>query len=947
MLTHVRISLAVLIAVAVYAAVSPPFRADAMEQSQPEPILVEDFNTGLPPIMRTSFGTAGEFRFITPIAPNPHDQNADFDPDLLPSPTLKLAKADGRACTPGESFTSTTAPDRIRIENKQGRFFIVNWTTGAGFENTPVYRISVDVPGETLGSVDLPPSAYRQWGRTWPIKFIVERDPALWARMLAAGEMTLWEVADELRTRFGLCDNELRDLLVSAFPDAADDQVAEVVNGICQDVELFPTTKIADKATRDALALFDMSTGRMVFVGDTAILRSLFINDVIASRQSPAAPYGYLRKITSIRKSKGIYTLETVQAKFTEAIKVGKLQASGPLLLGSSEAASIQNSRSALNGGAIAASFDEGDQYTFKEHIETTINLDGGDDEIGGTGTVTVIGDVYINAGYNIGAGIEWCGVVPCADRLEAWMGFEQKTDLRIIGDFQGKVHKEIAYPVPMEPIFFMIGPLPVILVPEVNVIVGVDGKAQIDFEFKAGSEVTMKPYLKWTDDNGGTWQDLTKIDDPLSKTYSDVDITGTIEMEVFAKLDAALLLYGAIGPSMDGGLGVGARAPSREGRLWEIYGHAKVGIGLRSVITELFDIGSPREALLDEEFQITEAQNAKPDCSGRDGVIPVDIDSRVFLGPSGNGIGGYFNCTDPDGDSSQLEYAPQSSDPADRFSNMWTRFLTADQRTVRITATDQDGETEEVVLTFKPQNTLPVISPYAATNTVGVGVQYFINAIVYDWELRDYLDCDGFEGFGGVSFHVEAPNTAVEFGGDFNCSAEVVFASPGPHTILIAARDKDNGYSEQLVTVNVTAAPADTAPVIDRSSINFSAVARTQVFRTGDSSIIVCFPGNICPLPNGENIDIPGQTLFDYILPFHLNFDATDSGGQDLTKKWYCRWVANTAVTAEMNQNPDGSFGCSQAPPGAPIFVWGTVTDGTTTIYTDMRTYVLGSGLT
>ena len=453
-----------------------------------------------------------------------------------------------------------------------------------------------------------------------------------------------------------------------------------------------------------------------------------------------------------------------------------------------------------------------------------------------------------------------------------------------------------------------------------------------------------MKPYIKWTEDQG--WQDLSQIDDPLEKTFLYANITGTIEAEAYAKLDAALLLYGVVGPSMDGSLGIGAKGQTGASPLWEVYGHANVGIGLRSSITELFGLDSPREDILDKTFDIAEAQNQKPVCSARGGVIPVDIDSRIFLGPSGNGLGGYFNCADPDGESSQISYSASSSH-GDLINNMWTRFLTADERTVTVTATDQDGESAQVTLIFKPQNALPVITPYAATNTVGVGVQFFINALVYDWEKRGYLDCGSFSSTEGVKFLVQSPNTSIAFADDFNCSAEVVFASPGAHTILITARDRNGGYSEQPVTVNVTAAPTDPAPVIARSSIDFSAVARRSIRKSGDIQLIICEPGDICALPNGESIDIPGQTLFDYILPFHLNFDATDSGGQTLTKKWYCRWVATNAVTAEMTQNPDGSFGCGQAPPGAPIFVWGTVTDGTTTIFTDMRTYILGSGLT
>ena len=151
----------------------------------------------------------------------------------------------------------------------------------------------------------------------------------------------------------------------------------------------------------------------MVFAGDTSLLRNLHINDVIVSRQGPAAPYGYLRKVTSIRKGKGIYTLETFQAKFTEAIKVGTLQVSGPLEPGSNADDAGQNKLFAPSRNSFGDTIDIGNQIPFTRHIDEVINLDGGDDEIGGTGTIRVVGDIEIRAGYNIGAGIELCTTPP------------------------------------------------------------------------------------------------------------------------------------------------------------------------------------------------------------------------------------------------------------------------------------------------------------------------------------------------------------------------------------------------------------------------------------------------------------------------------------------------------------------------------------------------------
>ena len=109
------------------------------------------------------------------------------------------------------------------------------------------YRVRVVVADLELGSIDLAPPQYGSFGRTWPIKFLIEKDAELKTQILAAAGMSLWEVADDLRSEFGLCDDELRQLLLAFYPDASDEQIAEVVNGVCQEVILQPNTKIVDK----------------------------------------------------------------------------------------------------------------------------------------------------------------------------------------------------------------------------------------------------------------------------------------------------------------------------------------------------------------------------------------------------------------------------------------------------------------------------------------------------------------------------------------------------------------------------------------------------------------------------------------------------------------------------------------------------------------------------
>jgi len=871
-----RTFLAVLFAVVTYAGVFPSLQADATGSGASGSLLVNDFESEMPWRLNATFNTPGEFRFITPIAPNPHDAMADFDGSLLSYLTVSVCRVAGTECLPVRTFnSSSSSSERLRIESKSslGSYYIVNWDASRIVDNTSIYRITVDAAGIELGTVDLGPSLYKPFGRTWPIKFIIEKDAALRIQVLAASGTSIWEVADNLRSELGICGDDLSELL-STYPNATAEEIEMVVNGVCQIVEIPNTTKIADAATRDALSFYDAATGRMWFAAETSLLKQLNVNDVLVSKPSEAAPHGYLRKVISIRKDKGMYIVDTVQAKIYEAITRGTLQIGGTLLPSGGASIAREPASSSAKGGAITASLDEGDQLTVDQPIDVTFNLEEEDGDVSGTGTIRVTGHVFIKAGYNIGAGIEPCVGLPpvCVDRLEAWMGFEQKSNLRVVGTFKGEVKKEeTIYPVPMQPIIFFIGPIPVVLVPQMSVIVGVEGKAQIDFEFAAVSDVTMKPYIKWTEDEG--WKDLSTIDDPLEKTFLDADITGTIEAEAYAKLDAAILLYGVVGPSMDGSLGIGGKAQFGASPLWQVFGHAEVGIGLRSSITELFGVDSPREAILDETFLIKEAENQAPVFSNvRTGLIPVDVNSPVYLGPrsSPTSLQGYYEVRDPEGTPFDRTVTLNGQTIADTVT-----FATPGLRTIKVTATDSDGESASIFLAIDVRNSIPILTVTPPSGEIAAGDQFILTARAYDPE-------DGFLPCSRISWNVVAPDVRQVSSSTSSCKASVIFNVQGVRQVKVRATDSFGVAFEHVVNVNVGPPPANRKPVIDIDSF------KVYAFRGPRSD--ECAIGLFCEAPDNSLLSNGEPGSGEYDPPLYMEMNVTDPEGDPFIVQWFCQ---------------------------------------------------------
>jgi hypothetical protein len=577
--------------------------------------------------------------------------------------------------------------------------------------------------------------------------------------------------------------------------------------------------------------------------------------------------------VTSIRKSRGIYTLETVQAKFTEAIKRGTIQTSGPLEPADDLNNADQSQPFAPEGRSTE--FDIGQSIPFKRHIDVTINLDGGDDEIGGSGTVNVVGDIEIQAGYNIGAGIELCRTPPfaCADRVEAWMGYVHKSNLRVIGKFDGHLHKEFSYPIPMSPIFFMIGPIPVWIVPEVNVIVGLDGTAHVDFEFNAGAQSTVKPYIKWTEDEG--WKDLTAFA-PISHSYADVKFAGNAELEGYAKLDAALLLYGVIGPSMDGSLGIVGKAQTGQSPFWEIHGHVKAGIGLKSVFMDLFDVNA-HEDLFEDTFHIAESENLPPQFSNvRTTPIAARLNSPINIGQYDAFGQGAFDLSDPEGDAITQITAKDGDVVIPDLKN--ATFSQAGNHTIRVTATDVHGATSDPieikVFVFVPPNTLEL---WPSATTIPAGVQFFATITAHD-DTDKPVPCGAFT----LSLQVTAPDVATRHGGAGNCVAWVRFNQTGTRTLTVNATDGYGTIISKSVNVIVTAVPASPYPEIPEGDvINLSVMSRRGPF-----SIVCPDPNYLCEAPSDVYLYNGVAGSGDYVPPLFMSVRTTDSTD---SVEWHC----------------------------------------------------------
>jgi hypothetical protein len=884
------------------------------------------------------------FHFLEPLGSEAGNA-ARFDPSLLEELVVDICRVEASSCTPVKTLTSQSSlSERLRIGSTSGTgsYYLANWDVSKVKLSPWTFRVRVTVAGLQLGSIDVGPNVYKSFGRTWPIKFRVEKHPKVRVRVLHLHGQSASQIANAIKLEFQLGPDDVRTLLANDLEPFSDEEIDLAIKGVFQPAVIPATTKVADAATQAALTAFDPATGRMTFGTSTSTLGALKVGDVLVGEPITVAPNGYLRYVTAITKpKKGPIVVETRQALINETIRVGTLDAAAQLepddLLRTESMPGVTFSGSSARQMTAMAGFgalDVGDGYSFHETIDVTIDGSASSEGVTGNGTIHIKGRLDFNAGWNIGFGVEDCfDEFPpvCVDRFEAHLGMDASSDIHVDGNFNGHMEKEYVLSTHyFKPIIFFIGPIPVVLVPIVKAIAGATGDAHLAFSFDAQVSSRLELGAKWTDpgDGGHGWENLNNDMTPTG--FGKGDLQASMELRAYAKTDAKLLLYGIAGPGLAGRIGVGATVQYPGNPLWEVFGHARGELNFAVDIGGVLKLAEHVADLPEFKVHLAYSDNKEPECGARKDPIPVAVGAETYLGPrTGTTFQGYFVCTDPEGEDVSYS-AKEGTTSIDYEKAKWDQPGT---HYVDVTATDESGKSREFRLTIDVIDTPPLLSLIAATSTVPASVQYFVTASAFDVEDNDWLTCASltWSATGG---------TVTPTLDNRNCTAVVVFDLVGSQTVKVVATDSNNKSSEASLTVDVTPVPANPAPLIDPNSFDVWAASGPKT-NCDDLSGAFCEPhyscptGFFCPVPSDSLLYNGVYGQFHNPLTFSLN--ASDPNGDIFTVTWHCSAGLTPYAVAD---NGDETSSCSPYTESisTPIMIWAEVFDGVTTVYSEAR---------
>lgn len=577
------------------------------------------------------------------------------------------------------------------------------------------------------------------------------------------------------------------------------------------------TTKVTDAGTRMALSAYDRASGEMRFSQRTPLLDQLKVNDVLVSEPTSAAPSGYLRKVTAISTQGGAVVLQTTQAKLTEAVSKGVLEAKADLTPDKLQATTILvkgvSITTAPVSGALRPQAGAGENYHFFLHLNHVFVPQAGENV---SGSVTVDGTVEFNAGYGVHVGISGCLELPpvCIDSVEAKVGYDEYANLKISGEARGQLGDDLKLATQYyQPYTFFIGPVPVVIVPRIDLYLAASGQVEAKVDFQAGEASVAQLGARWTPADG--WKNISGFD--LNGDVPVPTFQGTLKPRAGARTTLGFKLYDVAGPEMSLQGGIELDGELHRSPLWRVNGYLKGNVDFKVELPILGTLAEYRVTLFDTSREFRSATNNPPSLQLTAKALP---DPNVFpkgsprtvytrmpvdLKPGCPGTLGdpYYLADDPEEGCGVAVTLTSDKDGALSFT---PTFSTPGVRAITVTVRDRPGLSVSKTFSLNAYNPAPTLT-LANSGDPRQGEGYSVALTI-----TDPNEADPGALCAKTTWSVDAPDTLATING---CLQTVTFAATGARQVRVSTTDSEGAVTSKTLTLNVQPPPANPYPRI------------------------------------------------------------------------------------------------------------------------------------
>lgn len=590
------------------------------------------------------------------------------------------------------------------------------------------------------------------------------------------------------------------------------------------------TTKVADADTRAALTSYDSDSGVLKFSKGTPVLANLKPDDVLVSEPSNAAPSGYLRKVTAIRQDGPDIVLETTQANLTDAISQGDLKAdfqlTGDDLLrteGLPEGATLTINK--VSAGGIQPQAGVGENYGFTLKFDHTFMPVKGPNA---TGTIKVDGGVGFNIGYGVNVGIRGPSFIPprlpSVDSFEAKVGFDQRSNLNINGDFQGAVNDAVLVGTQyFKSHLIFVGPVPVVIVPKVELFLTAGGEIKAKVKFATSESVTAQVGSRWTKDNG--WKDISGFG--IDGSVSPPTFSGSLSPRVGVQSRASFTIYDVAGPeaTLEGGVKLDVAYPRNPN--WIVSGFLKGTLGFRVKLPIIGTLASYGTTLFDINKELGRSANTPPVLALTNQSHSITagklVNFKALCAANGPtfGNGEFYTTSDAEDGCPTITVTSN----VDGTLSPDYAFQSPGNRTITVTARDSGGATAQLSFIVNVVNPPPPVLYVKYLGDPHPGEAFLMSAAILTPDNADLCS--------STTWAVDAPDTLSATTG---CDVNVTFGTIGARQVRVRTHDRQGTTALQSVTLNVLPLPANPYPRISTSGLYVDFFCSTQRVPNGQT---------------------------------------------------------------------------------------------------------------
>ncbi|OLV16765.1 hypothetical protein [Deinococcus marmoris] len=393
---------------------------------------------------------------------------------------------------------------------------------------------------------------------------------------------------------------------------------------------------------------------------------------------------------------------------------------------------------------------------------------------------------------------------------FQASVGFAQNSNLNIAGDFQGAVGDSVLIGTQyFKPQTFLVGFIPVVLVPKVELYLTAGGEITSHVNFAASESVTARVGARWTSSDG--WKNISGFG--ITGSLPPPTFSGSLKPRVGMQSRASFTLYDVAGPeaALEAGVNLDVAYPRNPN--WIVSGFMKGTLGFRVTLPILKTIASYNATNFDISKELGRSSNTPPvlKLTSQPHTVNVGLplNFRAFCTTTGPafGNGEFYSASDAEDGCPKISVA---SSKDGTLTPDYT-FTTPGERIITVKATDSQGASASLSFVLNVANPPPTLS-VKYTSDPHQGEDHLMSVTITDPnEANTNLLC------GNTTWAVDAPDTLSATSG---CNVKVKFGVTGSRQVRVTTHNNYGAVASQTVTLNVLPPPVNPYPVITASGV-------------------------------------------------------------------------------------------------------------------------------